>query len=145
MPICQEELFRLADLLTKKIERDGAPSHWIILFIRILTGLCLIWWNRCPVCAWPLRIAAVRPLLAFFLCAIPPSAMTTRCIFNAEVWNICLSHDRLIIRVYSFDTKHNIFSFCMLSYKYVLYQRLSVTCNYLFMAERQSLLRWTAV
>ena len=33
-------------------------------FIRILTRLCLIWWNRWPICSWPLRIAAVRPLLA---------------------------------------------------------------------------------
>ena len=49
-------------------------------FIRILTRLCLIWWNRWPVCSWPLRITAVRLLLAFFLCAIPPSAMTTPCI-----------------------------------------------------------------
>ena len=32
MPSCQEELLRLTDLLTKKMERDGAPFHWIILF-----------------------------------------------------------------------------------------------------------------
>ena len=46
-------------------------------FIRILTRLCLFWWNWCPVCFWPLRLAAVQPLLAFFSCAIPPTAMTT--------------------------------------------------------------------
>ena len=32
MPNCQEELLSPTVLLTKKMERDGAPSHWIILF-----------------------------------------------------------------------------------------------------------------
>ena len=63
-------------------------------FIRISTRLCLFWQNWCPVHSWPPRIAAVRPLFAFFSCAIPPTSMTTPRTFNAVVWSICYSLGR---------------------------------------------------
>ena len=115
-------------------------------FVRILTRLCLFWRNWCPVHSWPLGIAAVQLLFAFFSCAIPPTSMTTPRTFNAVVWNVCLSHDRYIIRICCVTWYHTSYiSFCMLSYQYVQYQRLYVICNYLFMRERQSWFRWTLV
>ena len=106
-------------------------------FNRRFARFSLFWWNWCPVCPWPLRIAAARPLLAFFSCAIPPSAMTTPRVGDAEIWNICLRHIHSNMPPMFIWYQSHILSICVLSCKYALYQWFHVICSYSLMPWRQ--------